>query len=58
MALESFENEDMVFKDKYRNLKRKLKFLIYVKENTYLLWNFWFIKFFKLGKWMFFYGNT
>nr|SVE75547.1 EOG090X0LZH [Daphnia dolichocephala] len=32
MALESFDNEDMVFKDKYRNLKRKLKFLIYENE--------------------------
>jgi hypothetical protein len=34
MAHDSFDNEDMVFKDKYRNLKRKLKFLIYVKKNN------------------------
>ena len=32
MALEAFDS-DTVFKDKYRNLKRKLKFLIYVRDN-------------------------
>nr|CAG4637542.1 EOG090X0LZH [Ceriodaphnia reticulata]SVE73348.1 EOG090X0LZH [Ceriodaphnia reticulata] len=31
MALEAFDS-DTVFKDKYRNLKRKLKFLIYENE--------------------------
>nr|CAG4651524.1 EOG090X0LZH [Simocephalus serrulatus]SVE94658.1 EOG090X0LZH [Simocephalus serrulatus] len=31
MALETFDS-DAVFKDKYRNLKRKLKFLIYENE--------------------------